>query len=413
MTVTDGISNDEPTVEAPATTPAEDDAPAVAGRPDTGVQYGVGPFSLREVIIGGVWLVAFIVSFFSFSTVQFSSVWTTGLWWILTIGTPTAAVFLLALRRLSPEGIRRVGSLGIDQFASVAFTVSAVIWLHLIWETVAIVIAGGPWLRGWVIWVEFFLMLAGVVLTVFAPLIPALAEDFQDRREIVAHRFARPARPVAPRPRAPRPPKPAPAASPAPVSAQGTGGADTGAYDTDAYGVNPYAPASAGAHASAGVPVGPDTMGGTDDRRAGDDSETGALESMFGPTRTERLETDDAQPRTAVADTVSADTVSADTVSADTVSSGTSADSADTADTAADSADQTATTVIQPETRYQAFWALVPEERDIVDESGSTLFRIGPTAWALVIEDRQTHFVVRHEDGRTGYLHDVSGVTRG
>ena len=63
--------------------------------------------------------------------------------------------------------------------------------------------------------------------------------------------------------------------------------------------------------------------------------------------------------------------------------------------------------------QHQAFWALVPEERDIVDEIGIPVFRIGPSAWALVIEDRGEVFVVRHEDGRIGYLHDVSGVTRG
>ena len=48
-----------------------------------------------------------------------------------------------------------------------------------------------------------------------------------------------------------------------------------------------------------------------------------------------------------------------------------------------------------------------------MDESGIPIFRIGPTAWALVIEDRGDVFVVRHEDGRIGYLHDISGVTRG
>ena len=55
----------------------------------------------------------------------------------------------------------------------------------------------------------------------------------------------------------------------------------------------------------------------------------------------------------------------------------------------------------------------MPEERDVVDERDIPIFRIGPTAWALVIEDRGETFVVRHEDGRIGYLHDVSGVTRG
>ena len=61
----------------------------------------------------------------------------------------------------------------------------------------------------------------------------------------------------------------------------------------------------------------------------------------------------------------------------------------------------------------QAFWALAPEERVVVDDAGSPLFTIGPTAWALVIEDRGDRYVVRHEDGRIGYLTDVSGVTRG
>jgi hypothetical protein len=61
----------------------------------------------------------------------------------------------------------------------------------------------------------------------------------------------------------------------------------------------------------------------------------------------------------------------------------------------------------------QPFWALAPVEREVLDERGAPLFVIGPTAWALVIEDRGEVFVVRHEDGRIGYLHDVSDITRG
>ena len=57
--------------------------------------------------------------------------------------------------------------------------------------------------------------------------------------------------------------------------------------------------------------------------------------------------------------------------------------------------------------------ALAPDERNVVDESGIPIFRVGPTAWALVIEDRGEAFVIRNEDGRIGYLHDISGVTRG
>ncbi len=403
--MTDGIRNDEPTVDTAAEGTAPDaDRDAVSdvttdqtaperpvsadGRP---VQYGVGPFSLREVVLGGLWLLAFIVSFFSISTVQFASVWTTGLWWILTIGAPTVAVFLLALRRLSPEGIRRVGSLGIDQFASVAFTVSAVLWLHLIWETVGVVVEGGPWLRSWVIWVEFFLMLGGVILTVFAPIIPPFSEDFRERREVVAHRLARPVRPVAPRPRTPKPARPAPSTETAP-NPYAAGSAEPQTYDTNPYGVNPYAPASAGAHASAGVPVGPDSLAAPgDDAPAArrEENPTERLESLFDPADDEAATHDDGNAGAGVA-----------AVAVD-------------ATREMPAAGREEPVAAQPEVRYQAFWALVPEERDVVDEFGTPLFRIGPTAWALVIEDRQTHFVVRHEDGRTGYLRDVSGVTRG
>lgn len=303
--------------------------------PETPPQYGVGPFSIREVALAGVWLVAFVVSFFSVSALRFDSVWTSGLLWILTIGVPTAAVFLIVLRRLSPDGIRRVGSLGIDQFASVAFSVSAVLWIQLLWESIAIVVADGPWVRSWVMWVQLVMMLAGVVLTVLAPFIPVICEDFRDRREVPAHRNARPIRPISARP--------APEARPAVVEPETHPTGEYQPVDFAAAGFaaseNAYAPASA------------------------DFSDTGAQAAGW------------------------------------------------------DSADQSAAeqtyTGPQPTTSHQAFWALVPVDRDVYDESGAPIFRVGPTAWALVIEDRGSAFVVRHEDGRVGYLHDVSGVTRG
>ena len=125
----------------PADTTVTDDAPdAVIDDPSPKAppQYGVGPLSIREISILGVWIVAFIVSFFPIYGEVGSgpSVWTNGIDWVLTIFVPTIAVFLLILRRFSPEGIRRVGSLGVDQFASVAFSVSTVIWLGILLELV-------------------------------------------------------------------------------------------------------------------------------------------------------------------------------------------------------------------------------------------------------------------------------------
>ncbi len=291
----------------------------VAGEESVPPQYGVGPFSIREVVLVGVWLVAFVVSFFPLTatisgsvftfTLTWAPVWAAGISWILTIGVPTIAVFLIVLRRFSPQGIRRVGSLGIDQFASVAFSVSALVWLGWVWETIALVAQTGEWVRSWVIWVEVVLMLIGVVLTVLGPVIPPFSEDFAHRREIPAHRSARPLRPVTQRP------------------------------------VRVAAPVRSSPE---GVEVTPAAEGDV------------------------------------VATTVEDAEVTTTQVAAEPAAE-----------------------------RQQAFWALVPEERDIVDETGIPLFRIGPTAWALVIEDHGSFFIVRHEDGRVGYLRDVTDVTRG
>lgn len=61
---------------------------------------------------------------------------------------------------------------------------------------------------------------------------------------------------------------------------------------------------------------------------------------------------------------------------------------------------------------HNGFWALAPDDRAVVDSSGATIFHIGPTAWALVIEDRGSAFLIRHQDGRVGLLTDLTGVIR-
>jgi hypothetical protein len=312
-------------------------------------QYGVGPFSIREVVLTGIWLLAFLFSFFSLISFGFASVWTEGLLWVLTIGVPTVAVFLIVLRRLSPTGIRRVGSLGIDQFASVAFSVSAFFWLQFLWQF-WLGADGGPW----VAWVELILMVAGVVFTVLAPVIPVIGDDFDFRAEVPAHRSARPLRPIAARPT----PAPRPAPAPAPAADQ-TAAPQTGYPVTDPF----AAPATTST---------------------------------------------DAYPQAEATTTDPANT----TASYDTGGFTAFSESFDaTGDIALDTAGTQEQTPVPA--AQQPFWALAPVEREVLDELGAPLFVIGPTAWALVIEDRGEVFVVRHEDGRIGYLHDVTGVTRG
>lgn len=335
-------------------------------------QYGIGPFSIREVALAGTWLVAFVVSFFPIYGVFGAgpSVWSNGIDWVLTIGVPTVAVFLLVLRRLSPQGIRRVGSLGIDQFASVAFSVAAVLWFTTLWNSFLTLANQRVFVATWVVWVEFFLMLAGVFLTVFAPFIAPFEQDFRGRPETTAHRNARPVRALTPRP--------APAVSPA-------GPAGTSAYAAPP-GVEPSS-------ADDGAPAGP---------------------SPFAPAGgPEQAQTDADAPAPGAADGEPAEplteAVAVDPAAWEPAQTRESFEHVETPPATAEPAEAVAASV----PRHQAFWALVPEERDVVDEIGIPVFRIGPTAWALVIEDRGEVFVVRHEDGRIGYLHDVSGVTRG
>ncbi|MDL9981429.1 hypothetical protein [Microbacterium candidum] len=319
--VVDDAGTDVADADAVVAAPAEDAVPP---------QYGVGPFSVREVALALVWLFAFITSFFDVAGDQ--SVWTGGLAWILTIGVPTVAVFLIVLRRLSPTGIRRVGSLGIDQFASVAFAVAAVLWIQEIWATIANAMTTGFWSHTWVMWVQAVLMLLGVVLTVAAKWLPVIGDDFRYRVEVVAQPAARPTRPVTPRPVVERP-KPVETAT-----------------------IDEYAAAVLGT--DAGAVVGTETV-----------AEAAHAATSEPAVQESRRQTDDVR--------------------------------------------SDAETVAVPVAASQAFWALVPVERDVVDEHGVPLFRIGPTAWALVIEDRGSTYVVRNDDGRIGYLRDVSGVTRG
>jgi hypothetical protein len=367
---------------------------------DEAPQYGVGPFSIREVALVGTWVIAFVVSFFPiygpFDGAP--SVWTNGIDWVLTIGLPTIAVFLIVLRRLSPQGIRRVGSLGIDQFASVAFSVATVLWLGILWQSFVNLADGREFFASWVVWVEFFLMLAGVVLTVFAPLIAPFAQDFRGRPEVPAHRNARPVRPVEPRP--------------APVRAEPAAEAEAAPYADDAAFGAPEAPTAPYAAADGDTDVIAGRRGSA--ARATDARGNDQLTTTVIPVD----QRDDAIAAVPADEFVPVEERDLDAVAADEILPPEEVDVTEPA-RARESFEpvENPSSTVEPAAasapQHQAFWALVPEERDIVDEIGIPVFRIGPTAWALVIEDRGDAFVVRHEDGRIGYLHDISGVTRG
>lgn len=299
-------------------------------------QRGILGLTLRELLIVAAWLVMFVTSFFPVGWAP--TLWAQGVAWLLPLGLPTAAVFLLVLRRFSPDGIRRFGSLGIDQFASVAFSVAALWWVQINWAAVLNGTAGTVWVP----WVQLAALLALVVFSVFAPLIPGLREDFRGRLVTLAHRNANPARPIAARPKAPRP--------------------------------TPVSPAAEGDQQDSAELIDED---GVDESTHEAVARLGLGESI---PLTDHASNSDPGTVTELGDDYVPGYVR--------------------------SSDEAAET-------QQPFWALAPSERDVFDEQGEPMFRIGPHAWALVLEDRGGAYVVRHDDGRVGYLHDIADLTRG
>ncbi|MDR2996900.1 MAG: hypothetical protein LBU78_02150 [Microbacterium sp.] len=303
-------------------------------------EHGILGMTLRELLIVVLWVIGFIVSFFPIGGPGSSTLWQSGVHWLLPIAVPTVAVFLIVLRRFSPEGIRRIGSLGVDQFASVAFSVSAVLWVQLLWDLGA---ASGS--VGWSSIVETVVALALVVLTVLAPLIPGLREDFQGRLETLAHRNANPVRPVIARP----------SATPELLAIEAPVHEDEAAEQADEEEVDFLFASNTDAVTEILSPLDDDED--VEDEAAGpidDAAEYDVPDDTTHPVSTSRA-TDAAQP----------------------------------------------------------FWILTPDAREVLDEHGQELFTIGPHAWALVIEDRGGAYVVRHDDGRIGYLHDITNVTKG
>jgi len=368
-------------------------------------EFGILGFTLRELLIVGVWLVSFVLSFFPLGGGL--SLWGVGIQWILPVAIPTVAVFLIVLRRFSPDGIRRVGSLGIDQFASVAFSVSAVIWVGNLWLAISALISSGHWGLPWNGVAMVITSLALVVLTVFAPIVPGLKEDFHGRLVTLAHRNANPVRPVIARPR----PEPVPVAGAPDTSSA------SDADQTDVIVDDSALPLVVGDIETDGrqatdeiarfdladqVPLTAHASGGDIG------TEQATADEEYVPTYSRRSR---GQEPEIVSDTGSIESLleTAATYETDVIPE----ESAPLVLEGVTDADLDATNPREAAPAAQPFWILAPSERDVHDERGEPLFRIGPNAWALVIEDRGGAYVVRHDDGRIGYLHDISDITKG
>ncbi|WP_261167327.1 hypothetical protein [Microbacterium sp. Marseille-Q6965] len=501
---------------------------------------GLWKFTLREWIVIGTGIVLLILSFFSVIDGDYAPMWSQGLVQIAALLALLAATALLVVRRLAPRAKLRVGSLSVDQFASVAFVSYAIV----AWHTVLFLSVLGAQLGelmsffgpgeavlspSWAAWVSAILALVGVFFTVLAPLVPPFRADFDHREEVPAARVARPARRVVQKPRAPKVEQNQQGAWPgygAPGAQQGGypyGQQQPGAYPygqqqpygqypaqgqqpygqpgqeqgqqpygqqpygqpaygqpgqeqhapqpygqqqygqpygaPQQYGQQPHAPyppqqgapapqgyeqpqapqpygqpapaAPAGANPYASAPSGAEVDEVTaapadaDPARSARGHAGSDIEASLGfaPSEDEApsyRRSGAAQAAPEQGEQV--DPVDAETILRDNGGHSPEAENAQPApeqstdggaqqDAASDAANGGPASL--PVTNNQPFWALAPVERDVVDDNGAPLFRIGPTAWALVLEERGDVFVVRHDDGRVGFLLDTSGVTRG
>ncbi|MCA4135367.1 hypothetical protein [Arthrobacter sp. M4] len=406
----------------------------------------VGPFTYRDLAVFGSTLLLFIASLLPMFGGRVN-LWGVNNLFFLGLGIllPITVSAMFVARRLQPTTIIRVGSLSIDQFASVV--ASFAFALYFLTTAVSF---GGSALLGLIGALGLF------ASTVLGPHIPYLSVDFKDRVEVPAHVVAREAVVPTRKPAVPKAPKPAKeqAAKAQTAKSGGWRGALSGALGGTGAGAAGAGAGAAGAGAGAGASAAGAGAVGTGAGAAGAGAGAGASAAGVGAVGTGAGAA--AAPEAATVGAASgpagrpdADATQASAVvpSAGVASGGASASSAapsagsvgsspadalppTTASPVVPSGGQSSTrepqtrigATVDPSSRvdedhgphYEAFWFAVAQPRTAVDEhSGAPVFTIEPGGWVLALEDRGHEFLVQHSDGRVGVLRDLSHIERG
>ena len=157
----------------------------------------LGPFTIRDLTVFGSTLLLFIASLIPMFAFAYN-LWNLGSLFFLGLGIvlPLIVTALFVARRLSPSTRIRIGSLSIDQFASVVASFTLAFFF------LAVAGAFVP---------SMLIALLGALglfaATVLARWIPFFAGDFLGREETPAHIVAREAVAPVQKPRAPKTPK--------------------------------------------------------------------------------------------------------------------------------------------------------------------------------------------------------------
>jgi hypothetical protein len=418
------------------------------GKGATAHQAVLGPFTIRDLAVFAATLILFIASLLPIFGGRYN-LWNLNNLFFLGLGIvlPLVVSALFAARRLAPGTKIRIGSLSIDQFASVVASFAvAFFFLSVAGAYVPSLLVG---------------LIGALVLfaaTVLGRFLPYISPDFQGRAEAPAHVVAREAAVPVQKPRAPKKPKAESTAS-KPASDKGLfGGAGAGSSAvqpdaTDRSPVTNHSPATNHAPATAAVPMAGAAAGVT--APAAGAPAAGPAPVSTAPEASDFSSKGDMGPATQASDVVrpasapAAEETQLAGIPAAASGSGASPDaaqraggnhdggSAASAPAGQGSWEPPAATAVHPQVRadvpigatvdpasrpeesdeqpiHEAFWFAVAQHRTAFDpRTGAPAFVIEPGGWVLALEDRGHEFLVQHTDGRLGVLRDLSNIERG
>lgn len=424
-----------------ASNPAESGAASPNGKAAAGngsaaggaLQAVLGPFTVRDLTVFAAALILFTASLLPLFGGRYN-LWNLNNQFFLGLGIvlPLVVAALFAARRLAPQTKIRIGSLSIDQFASVTASFALAFFF------LATAATFGP---------SLLVGLVGAAIlfaaTVLGRFLPFMSADFQGRAEVPAHVVAREAvvpvrKPRAPK--APQPPKPdtGERSAKSPLGGRLLAGRNAGS--------SAVAPGSAGDHhaASAAAATPAATPSG---------APSGAPSAAAAPTAPVSTAPEvsewtaqgaqlPATQATAVVRPASAPAeeqtqlggVVAPAAAPEAAHDGGAQQGAPGAGRAGE---PPAATAVHPQVRAEqpigatvdpasrpddsgeqpvseAFWFAVAQPRTALDpQTGAPAFVIEPGGWVLALEDRGHEFLVQHTDGRLGVLQDLSNIERG
>ncbi|MEC5179753.1 hypothetical protein [Arthrobacter sp. CG_A4] len=419
----------------------------------------LGPFTIRDLTVFGSTLILFIASLIPMFAVRYN-LWNLGSLFFLGLGVllPLIVAALFVARRVSPGTNVRIGSLSVDQFASVVASFTVAFFF------LAIAGAFVP---------SMLLALVGALglfaATVLGRLIPYFAGDFLGREEAPAHIVARETAEPVRKPRAPKAPKDT-SEPKAPKSAgigqlsgwakrltSGGQGTAPGA-DTRGNGSHSAAPGGGSYAGPEAAPAGPapaapgPVVGSTATQNAGIVPAAAAAAVPAAPAEGQTqaaAAAPAAEEQTRAAGVVTTPPAAPAPEAASTPDTTAGRPAPDARLRAAAAAEETraaevpaaagnsAPTTVNPQVRsqepigatvdpasrpeehqiqpvHEAFWFAVAQPRTAFDEhTGAPAFVIEPGGWVLALEDRGHEFLVQHTDGRAGLLRDLSNIERG